>query len=142
MPNLFSFVNYSRWIGSELPNSRTSGWSWLHGLFCCCLFDCFVCFYRPTPTAYGGRFPSKGLNWSYSCLPTPQAQQHGIRATSAAYTTAQGNAESLTHCTRLGNEPLSSWILVRFVFTELQQELPWTSFSILICTFCFHSIHH
>ena len=41
--------------------------------------------------------PGEGSNQSYSCLPTPQPQQRGIRAESAAYTTAHGNAGSLTH---------------------------------------------
>ena len=32
---------------------------------------------------------SQGLNWSYSCWPTPQPQQSHIRASSTAYTVAQ-----------------------------------------------------
>ena len=39
----------------------------------------------------------RGSNWSYSCLPTPQPQQHQIRAASATYTTAHGNTRFLTH---------------------------------------------
>ena len=41
---------------------------------------------------------------------------------SANYTTAHGNTGSLTHCARPGIEPASSWMLVRFVSTESQQE--------------------
>ena len=40
------------------------------------------------------KFPSQGLNQSYSCWPMPQLQQRRIRA--AFVTTAQGNAGSLT----------------------------------------------
>ena len=61
------------------------------------------------------RFPGEGSNRSWSCRPTPQPQQRGIRATSATYTTAHGNARSLTRYMRPGIEPGSSWILVRFV---------------------------
>ena len=42
---------------------------------------------------------------------------------SATYTTAQGNAGSLTHRVRPGIKPVSSWILVGFVTTEPQREL-------------------
>ena len=43
------------------------------------------------------RFPGKGSNQSYSCRSTPWPQQHGIQAASSTYTTAHGNAGSLTH---------------------------------------------
>ena len=69
------------------------------------------------------RFPGQGSNWSYSCWPTPQPQQCRIQATSATYTTAHGNARCLTHLARPGSEPVSSWMLIRFVFTEPQREL-------------------
>ena len=46
-----------------------------------------------------------------------------IWATSATYTKAHGKAGSLTHWSRPGIEPVSSWMLFRFVSTELQQEL-------------------
>ena len=46
-----------------------------------------------------------------------------IRAASATYTTAYGNAGSLTHWAGPGFEPASSWILVGFIFTEPQWEL-------------------
>ena len=53
----------------------------------------------------------------------PQPQQRRIRAMSATYTTAHGNAGSLTPWARPGIEPASSWILVRFVSSEPQWEL-------------------
>ena len=42
-------------------------------------------------------FPGQGSYWSYGCQPTPQPQPHRIRAISAIYTSAHGNAGSLTH---------------------------------------------
>ena len=45
----------------------------------------------------------------------PQPQQRRIRAVSTTYTTAHGNARSLTHWTRSGIEPETSWLLVGFV---------------------------
>ena len=85
------------------------------------------CLFRATPTAYGS-FQARG--WiSYSCRSTSQPQQCQIRATCATYTTAHGNTRSLTHWSRPGIEPTSSWILGRFVTTEPQQELPSPSMS-------------
>ena len=82
----------------------------------------YVCIYfRAAPTAYLA--PGQGSNQSCSRWPTPQPQQGRIRATSVTYTTAHGKARSLTHWMRPGIEPASSWLLLRFVTTELQQEL-------------------
>ena len=67
--------------------------------------------------------PRLGSNWSYSCWPIPQPWQRQIRAMSATYTTAHSNARSLTHWTRPGMEPASSWIRVGFVSTEPWREL-------------------
>ena len=58
------------------------------------------------------RFPGQGLNWSCSCWPTPQPQQHRIWAASSTYTTAHGNAGSLTHWARPGTEPTTLWFLI------------------------------
>ena len=55
-------------------------------------------------------------------MPEPQQQQ--IQTMSANYTTAHGNAGSLTHWTRPGIEPTASWFLVGFISTVLWQELP------------------
>jgi len=43
------------------------------------------------------RFPGQGSNQSCSHWPMPEPQKRGIRAASATYTTAHGNAGSLTH---------------------------------------------
>ena len=63
------------------------------------------------------------LNRSCGCPPTPQPQQLRIRATSTTYTTAHSSAGSITHWASPGIEPVSSWMLVRFVSAEPQQEL-------------------
>ena len=80
----------------------------------------FFCLFRATPTACGGsqargRIPGQ---------PTPQPQQHQIPAASVTYTTAHGNAGSLTHWARPGIKPASSWILVTFVSAAPWRELP------------------
>ena len=53
-----------------------------------CLFVCL--FFRAALMAYGG-------SQSCSCQPSPQPEQHRIRATSWTYATARGNAGSLTY---------------------------------------------
>ena len=83
------------------------------------LFFRFLFFWGRTCSIW--RFP--GSNWSYSCRPSPQPQQHQIWAVSVTYTTAQDNAGSLTHWARLGIEPASSWFLVRVIFTVSRREL-------------------
>ena len=69
------------------------------------------------------KFPGQGSNRSYNCHSTPQPQKCQIWATSATYTTACGNARSLTHWVGPGIEPEFSWMLVRFVSAEPQQQL-------------------
>ena len=80
--------------------------------FCCC---CCCCCYFLGCSRGIWRFPGQWLNRSCSHRPTPEPQQRRIRAMSATYTTAQGNAGSLTHWARAGTEPATSWFLVRFV---------------------------
>ena len=80
-------------------------------LFVCCLF-------RAPPLAYGGSQTRGQIGAGAAGLHTPQPQQRGIRATFATYTTAHDNAGSLTHRTRPGIEPVSLWMLVRFVSNE------------------------
>ena len=65
------------------------------------LFWGFVCLF--VCLSFGGcthsslKFLGQGSNQSCNCQPTPQPQQHGIQATFVTYTTAHGNARSLTH---------------------------------------------
>ena len=54
---------------------------------------------------------------------TATARRSGVSAVFATYTTAHGNVRSLTQGARPGIEPDSSGILVRFVTTEIRQEL-------------------
>ena len=73
---------------------------------------------------FSGHVEVPRSNWSCSYQPTPQPQQHRIRATSATHTTAHGNAGSLTHWARPGIEPMSSQIRVGFVAAEPQRNSP------------------
>ena len=57
-----------------------------------------------------------------------------IQATSATHTAARGNAGALTLWVRPGIQTASWWILVGFVSTELQWELPGSSFNDLFST--------
>ena len=87
----------------------------------------FVCFFRAEPMAYGssqarGRIQAAagGLHHSHSDARS--------KPTSVTYTTAHGNTGSLTHWARPGIKPESSRILVRFISTAPQWELPgWSS---------------
>ena len=54
-----------------------------------------------------------------SCWTSHSSQQRLFQAS----TIAHSNARSLTHWVRPGIEPVSSWMLVRFVSAEPQQEL-------------------
>ena len=69
------------------------------------------------------RPPGQGLNWSCSCRPTPQPQQHRIWAASVTPTTAHGNARSSTHWARPGIEPESLWMPAGLVNNEPRWEL-------------------
>ena len=82
------------------------------------LFTCFLGLHL-----WHMEVPRLGVNWSYSCQPTPQPQQRRIRAASVTYTTAQGNTRSLTHSARPGMEPTTSCLLVGFVSEAPPQEL-------------------
>ena len=80
-------------------------------------FICFFFFFRAAPEAYGC---SQARGWirdvtpGHWPMPEPQ-QQLGIQAVSTTYTTAHGNARSLTHWARPGIEPATTWFLVGFV---------------------------
>ena len=78
------------------------------------LFFCLFTFSRAAPMSYGG-FQARGLIGCCSCRPMPQPQQRGMWATSGTYTTAHGNAGSLTHWARPGVEPTTSVFLVKFI---------------------------
>ena len=89
-----------------------------------CFLFCFVLLCRAVPTAHGSSQARGQIRPTAARLRTPQPPQHRIQATSVTYTTAHGNIRSLTHWARPGIEPASSWILVGFVSTAPQWELP------------------
>ena len=74
-------------------------------------------------------------NQSCSCQPTAKPQQHEIWASCVTYTTAHGNAGSLTHWVRPGIEPVSSWMLVRSANRSAMTGTPWGGF--FVCFFSF-----
>ena len=88
------------------------------------MFVCLFLLFRAIPKAHGSS-QARGQT-SYRCRPTPQPQQHRIRAASGTYTTAHDNAAgSPTHWARPeGIGPTSSWILIGFVSTVPQLALP------------------
>ena len=72
------------------------------------------------------KFPGYGLNRSFSCQPTPQPWQRGIQLMSVTYITARCKDRSRTHWVGPGTKTTSSWLLVRFISTEPQGELPFS----------------
>ena len=71
-------------------------------------------------------------------------QQRQIRAASAIYITAHGNARSLTHRAMPGIEPATLWFLVGFISAVPQWELRlfifWLLTSCMFCKFFSHSV--
>ena len=79
-----------------------------------CLFVCFFFFlFRAAPMTYWGS-QARGPTGAITAGP------HHSHTRSVTYTTAHGNAGSLTHWTRPGIEPATSWFLVGFVSTAPQ----------------------
>ena len=91
----------------------------------------FFLFFRATPMAYGGPQAGGWIGATAASLQS-QPQQCGIWATSATYTTAHGNTRFPAHWARPWIELASSWILVRFISTEPQWELPRWEVSIVL----------
>ena len=74
--------------------------------------------FRASPVAHGGsqaRVPIAAVACSCGHQSTPEPQQCWVQAMSLTYTTVHGNAGSLTHWTRPGIEPTSSWMLAGFI---------------------------
>ena len=95
------------------------------GFYLFSFFFFFFCLFRATPAAHGGS-QARGLigATSQSCQSILQPQQLGIWAMSETYTTAHGNARSLTDWARPGIRPTTSWFLVGFV-----SPAPWWEFQ-------------
>ena len=75
-----------------------------------------------TLAAHGSSQARGPIGAAAAPTPQPQPQQGQMPAASATYTTARGNAGSLTHRARPGIRPSSSWILAGFITTEPRQE--------------------
>ena len=75
----------------------------------------FSFLFRAAPTAYGN---SQARGWIGAATAGLQLQQLRIRAMSATYTSAHGNARSLIHRARSGIEPASSPLLVMSITAE------------------------
>ena len=94
---------------------------WVTGTWCAFhylsfFFLSFFFLFTATPMTYGS-------SWA----------RGQIRASAAGLCHSHSNARSLSHQARPGIEPASSWMLLRFVSVEPQQELP--SFNFLINIF-------
>ena len=86
------------------------------------LFNYFCLFRAATPALYGGS-QAKG---QIGAVATALCHSHSnVRSKPhpVTYTTAHGNAGSLTQWARPGIKPASSWMLIRFISTEPWQEL-------------------
>ena len=97
-------------------------WSWdplLFFFFFLSFLFFFFFLFRASPEAYGS---SHARGW--------------IRATAANLHHSHSNVGSLTHWTRPGIEPASSWILVRFVHCWATKETPPNSFFLLHSPLC------
>ena len=106
------------------------GMTWLRGYVCfdhslssvgeghveSLLFYVIFLLFRATLTAYGGS-QAWGRIGATAAGPCYSHSNAGAEPASATYTSAHGNAGSLTHCVRPGIELATSWFLVGFVPT-------------------------
>ena len=88
--------------------------------------------------AYGAS-QAQVSNLSCSRQPTPQPQQCQIRAASVTYTTAHGNAGSLTPRARPGIQPTTSWFLVGLVSAAPGRELQSYGFYYSVVNVVYHT---
>ena len=97
----------------KFPLVKTRLWLSLFLFFSFLSFFSFL-FFRAAPIAYG---VSQASGWIIAVAADLHTEPC-LRPT-----TAHGNTGSLTHWARPGIEPVSSWILVRFISAAPQQEL-------------------
>ena len=102
---------------------------WLEPTNFFCWFFFFLLF-KVAPMAYG------------SSQTAPQPQQLRIQTESVSYTTAHGNAGSLTHWVRPGIEPATSWFLVRFTNPWATMGTPPLTFLYIMCLLSLYIINH
>ena len=87
----------SCWLLFLAMHPDTSEFEFLHGVRKIKWENLFFLFYvilflfTAISVAYGSSW-TRESNWSFSCWPTPQLQQHEIQAASMTYTAACGNA--------------------------------------------------
>ena len=93
----------------EPSNQATTGQMSMEKVCICWLIDWLI---GATPKVYGG---SQARGQIRAVAASLHHSHSRIRAASATYITAHGNTRSLTHWASPGIEPLSSWMLVRFV---------------------------
>ena len=80
----------------------------------------FLFLFRAVPIAHGG---SLARGWIGATAASLYHSHAGSKPRLVTYTTAHGNARSLTYCARPGIKPTTSWFLVRFVTTVPRREL-------------------
>ena len=86
------------------------------------LFFSFVFCFRAIPTAYGAS-QARGQNGAAATyLHHSHSNTESEPCLRPTYTIAHSNARSLACWARPGIEPVSSWMLVRFISTEPQWE--------------------
>ena len=84
-------------------------------LFFIYLFITYLFFVFSRAAPWHMEVPRLGVQSELYHQPMPQPQQCGIRVASGTYTTAPGNARSLSHWARPEIEPTTSWFLIGFV---------------------------
>ena len=122
------------WRGRGLCLARKMGQGWCATwVVVTWVFILFFCLFRTLPRAYGS-FQARGQIGAVA-VSLSQPEQHQIWAAPATYTTAHGKAGFLIHRARPGIQSVSSWMLVKFVSAEPQQELcPFSNqFLFLFC---------
>jgi len=78
--------------------------------------------FRAALTTHGSFQTRSLIRATAAGLRQSQPQQHQIQTASSTYATAHGNAGFLTHWTRPGTEPATSWFLVSFISAVPRQE--------------------
>ena len=128
---LFTTVPVHSWE-KEMGILLAQQFGFLHGIWHSKIIGNITIFFflfRTSPMAYGGS-PARGPVRAIAAgLYHSQPQQCRIWAMSAAYTTAHGNAWSVTHWKRPGIEPTTSWSLVGFISAAQWRELQHSDFS-------------
>ena len=81
--------------------------SWIH--FLCARTGTPAFLFMDAPAAYASSQARGRTRAAAAGLCMAQPQQHGNQAASVTYAAAHGNARSLTHSSRLGIKPASSW---------------------------------